>query len=250
VLSVIGAISGIAGLIAISNASWRIPLIIVTVLFVLTFIIEHQKDRVTVLFSGIKRYYTSFELSENAGVFDRVHKSYKYYGISFESVKPAFSNWYLYGRRGTSKIQILLADPDVKDDEILKFQARYEIDAFQDHLTPEQQERIDRIVERAKQAISSTLATLATLPGSDTDIEVRLHRNRTRRWTHEVDDELLYLGMLKRGESGMNSPVLLLKRPQKHWTLFNHHHDGWEGLWQASRPVSLAKYKGAAGASP
>ncbi len=245
-ISVLGGISGILGLLAMWNSAWRGPLMIGVVIFcVLFFIAEHQKDRVTVLFSGVQRYYRAFGVNQNAAVFELVRNQYRYFGITFSSVKTVFTNWYLNERRGSPEIQILLSDPEA--DDILEFQARYETNLLTDPLTPEQRERVRLIVDRTKASIHSTLASFAALPGASPHLEVRLHRDRARRWTHEVDGETLYLGLLRRGSSGMNSSVMVLNR-RKDWTLFDHHHDGWEGLWEASKRVNLTSWKGAAGA--
>jgi hypothetical protein len=247
VLYIVGAVCGILGLLGTWDSPWRAVLMTaVVVVCIAFFLFEHQKERVTVLFSGVKRYYESFSASRNADVFDQVHKQYRYFGITFDSVKNSFAEWYRTKRQGSPTIQILLSDPTAR--EILEFQARYETDLLVDPLTAEQQERIQRIVARSIQNIHSTLAALAVLPDAASNIEVRFHKDRARRWTHEVDSETLYLGLLRRGSTGMNSSVMVLTR-RKSWTLFDHHHDGWEGLWQASTKVDLATYKGARNAT-
>ena len=244
VISVLGGISGILGLLALWDSPWRRPLMLgVTIFCVLFFLAEYQKDRVTVLFSGVKRYYRHFGGDQNTAVFAQIEEQYRYFGITFDSVKTVFTNWYLHHRRGSPTIQILLSDPDAAN--ILEFQARYECDLFTDPLTPDQKQRLNLIVERTRTNIRSTLATLAALPRAVPPIEVRLHQDRARRWTHEVNGQTLYLGLLRSGANGLNSPVFVLNR-SGNWTLFNHHHDGWEGLWQASTAVDLNTYKGAA----
>ena len=64
------------------------------------FIAEHQKDRVTVFFSGVQRYYRTFGVSQSATVFELVREQYRYFAISFTSVKTVFTNWYLNDRKG------------------------------------------------------------------------------------------------------------------------------------------------------
>ena len=241
-LSILGAFAGILGLFALWESPWR-PwcMAAILALSVLFYVLELKKDRLTVLVSGAHRYIRSFSVDDNSVVFDSIQKEYCYFGISFDSVKTAFLSWYVDRRRGDCKIRLLLMNPDA--DELLHFQARYEKKFFGKDLTSAEQEIIDNIVERTKLAIRSTLQSLATLPTAPANIEIKFHQNCAREWTHEVDNQILYLGMLRSGSRGLDAPVLLLKR-RKYWSMFDHYHDGWESLWERSgNLIEFMSYK-------
>jgi hypothetical protein len=100
VISALGGICGILGLLALWDSPWHRPLLIgITVFCILFSLAEHQKDRVTILFSGVKRYYRVFGVDQNAAAFGLVREQYRYFGITFDSVKTVFANWYLQNRQ-------------------------------------------------------------------------------------------------------------------------------------------------------
>jgi hypothetical protein len=196
---------------------------------------EMQRDRVSVLFSGISRFYRSFPEEKNKEVFQQVKNEYCYFGVTFSSVINAFRAWHESELKGNVRIRLLLLDPEATD--VLQFQARVEKDLFKPALSPEEQKFIDDTVDRVRNATKLTLGYLATLPAHSAQIEVRLHREKVRYWMHLVNGNRLYVGLLRKGETGLVAPVLLLKPRSEHWGLFDCYKEQWETIWESATPV-------------
>ena len=80
--------------------------------------------------------------------------------------------------------------------------------------------------------------SLALLKGASTFIQIKFHNSHVREWTYEIDENLLYLGMLQCGRSGFGGPVLVLKKnTNSEWSMFDYYHDGWKALWERSGEV-------------
>jgi len=207
-------------------------------LIVSFFLLELQRDRLSVLFAGITRLYHSFPVESNAQVFRGVETEYCYLGVGFTTVMNAFRSWYESERKGNVRIRLLLTDPEAAD--VLEFQARYERNLFKRDLSAEERKLIDDTARRARDAITLTLDLLATLPPSSQPIELRFHREKLRKWMHFVNGSRLYVGLLRAGESGLNSPVVVLKPRDRRWSLFDHYREEWESLWEGARPAGPA----------
>ena len=238
-ISLMGALAGILGLLALWESRYRTPVMLGVIVLSIAFVLaELQKDRVSVLFSGISKFYRSFPQELNQGVFKQVQNEYCYLGITFSSVLNAFRAWHDSELKGNVRIRLLLTDPEAT--ELLEFQARYERDLFRPSLSAEEQRFVSDTVARVKSATQLTLNTLATLPQRGSKIEVRLHKERLRQWMHIVDKEHLYLGMLHKGQTGLQSPVVALKVRHGHWTVFDHYLEVFDGIWENAREVETA----------
>lgn len=177
----------------------------------------------------------SFPLEANAEVFRSVTSDYCYLGITFASVLPAFRGWFEGEKKGTPKISLLLADPN--NDNLLEYQARYELGLFHNPLSREEQDKVARIVARTKAATHHTLQELNILPQAAGQIEVRFHHEKLRKWSHYVNNNEIYVGILRKGESGFKAPVLVFQPRPGQWTLFDHFHEEWESLWKEAKPA-------------
>lgn len=239
-ISVLGAFAGIISLIVVWESRYRVAVIAgIIVLSVVFMLAELQKDRLSILFSGISKFYSSFSPALNEAVFQQVQSEYCYLGITFSSVLSAFRAWHDSELKGNVHIRLLLTDPEAT--ELLEFQARYERDLFQPSLSVEEKRFIAETVERVKSATEFTLKTVETLPPRAPKVEVRLHRERLREWVHIVDKKHLYLGMLRKGETGLQSPVIVMQPRHGKWTVFNHHLEKFESIWENAKPAQAGE---------
>lgn len=240
-----GSVGIVAVVVAMLKEPYRQPVLIGSaVLFGLLGLLGLHRYRVHVRLQGRLKgvvssvhEITSFPLEANAEVFRAVETEYCYLGITFTSVLAAFRSWFERERRGSPKVRILVTDPDAR--EVLEYQARYELDLFSDSLTKAQQEQIVQSVERTRAAIAHALHALGGLPQAPGQIEVRYHREKLRKWAHYVNGREAYVGILRKGESGLKSPVLVLSRQEGLWTLSDHYQEEWESLWQEGRKAVL-----------
>ncbi|MGA3328945.1 MAG: hypothetical protein ABSF45_31225 [Terriglobia bacterium] len=92
-----------------------VAVVILSIVFLLT---ELEKDRASILFSGISRFYHSFPQELNQGVFKQVQSKYCYVGITFSSVLNAFRVWCeseLKGNVRLSNLQGVAREPLTDD---------------------------------------------------------------------------------------------------------------------------------------
>lgn len=211
------------------------------ILFAVSIWLDLKRDRLWSLFSGTSRYFKSFPPESNNQVMAKVQQQYCYLGISFSSILPQFRSWYESKPPAGVKVQILLTDPQA--DEILEFQARYQLGLLQQNLKPDDRERVEAMVSGVKAAIQSTCSILSALRDSGSHIEVRFHREKLRKWMQQVDGQRLYVGILHKGENGLNAPVLVLRHKEDIWSLFDHYTEEWESLWESAAPLHKAARK-------
>lgn len=242
-VTIAGSIASVVSVLAGWNSTARVPLLIAAVVLPLcTAAIELQKRRLSVFFSGIRKYHASFQTQQNGSVFNSVREEYLYMGITFASVLSSFREWYgSQERRANVRIRLLLTDPKAED--VLRFQAQYETGIWtpEAELTLQQRATLDGIVDRARNSIASVMQTLATLPNADTAIEVYFHGERLRKWMHVVDGKLAYVGVLPIGQDGYRAPVIELQRQANHWRLFDAYREEWESVFQTAQRASLGK---------
>lgn len=238
-VSVVAAVASIVGAAALLDPRTRVALLVAGgALFAVALWFELKRDRLSALFSGISRYFQHFPPEANKEMLASVRKDYCYLGISFTSVFPQFRQWYEGRPPAGARIRILLTHPDAS--EALEFQARYQWDLFQTAAAARDRQRIADTVEGVQRAIRSTCSLLAALPDSASHIEVRFHREKLRKWMHLVDGEFLYLGVLHKGDSGLNAPVAVFRRRQAKWSLFDHYAEEWDSLWELAERASSA----------
>lgn len=237
--SFLGAIAGILSLLVVWNSPWRYAVIALVVLLCIGgLFVEAHQGRLSALFSGVSSYYTKFAPGQNREVFRQVNSEYHYLGISFTTVFADFQAWYESEMKASVRIRLLLTDPQAQD--LLEFQARFEKGWFDPQLTPEQQAEVSQRARNTARAIELAIQRLAGLRNSAAHIEVRLHREKLRKWAHVVDTKKVYVGLLRKGESGIEAPVLVLVPRQGHWTMFNQQIEEWESIWTAATPASSA----------
>jgi hypothetical protein len=249
-ISLVGALAGIAGLIAVWQTLWAFYVAAaVSALLVLAIITEGMTQRASVFFSGLREFISEFTGEHNSGVFEDIELSYAYLGVSFSTVVSDFSSWFENSRRGNTKVRLLLADPNAT--EVLRFRAAYELGEADEALgTEARSQKVNAGAAAFAEAIQFTLTTLARVPGAEQAIQVRFHRQKLHEWIHLVDDRVLYLGMLRKGESGRKCPVAVFERRNQR-SLFDHYEQWFELLWAESkdRQAQLSEYvKSTAGA--
>lgn len=240
-LSIVGAVAGILGLLAPWESRFR-PALMIAVLGLTTvfLLLELEQGRMSLLFTGLSRYYPSFVQSQNDTVLAQTEQEYCYFGVSFSTVLNAFRQWYDVERLGNASIRLLLLDPEATD--ILEYQARCEHGILDPVSSTAEREVIDGTVRRSRAAITHALSTLATLKDGPSKIEVRFHREKVNHWMHLIDDTHLYVGILRNGQSGLSAPVLLLRPRLRKWTLFNWYQEEWNNIWVQAKSVNLGSF--------
>lgn len=238
-LTLVGSIAGVLSLVALWDSPYRSALVAATVaLPIVTAAIELQKDRLTVFFTGIRKFYRLFPIEQNTHLFRNVTSEYIYFGVSFGSVLSIFRVWYGSPERlANIRIRLVLVDPDALD--ILEFQARYERNLWTAPLSDAERRMIDDTVKRVRDSISLVLDTIATLPPASPPIEIYFHREKVRKWIHKLNGDQLYVGLLPLGTDGLQAPVLELTNKDKNSHLFSYYQDELESILQGARRADL-----------
>jgi hypothetical protein len=238
-LTVVGAVASSIGLLAIWESPYRIPaIVIVCAVSAILLIAELQRDRISVLFSGIKHFHRSFPVHRNQVVLRSVRSEYRYLGVSFASVLTDFRVWFERERPAKAKVKLLLSDPDLPD--VLAFQARFERGLLKPDLSETEEKEIVETVTRVRHSIRLTLETIRSMEGGAGAIEVRLHKERLRHWAALVDDGHAVVGLLRRGETGLRCPVVELARRYGKWGLYDHYAEEWDAMWESAKRVDWA----------
>jgi len=199
-------------------------------------LLEQSAHRVSVLFSGMKRYYQQFPPQHNAEIFRRVQREYCYLGISFRTVFAEFEHWYRRECRPETRVCLLVADPE--DSGLLEYQARFQLGYSKTDLTAEQSRQVSAKISSTSAAIRNTLQLIATLPDAGSHIEVRFHREHLRKWMYLIDGREVYVGLLQHGKDGLDGPVMVLGEGRQAWTLFQHFQEEWDSLWRDAEPLA------------
>jgi hypothetical protein len=238
-LSTIAAVATIWGLIGLWSSPYRLPLMaLVLVLAVGFFVLEMQQDRLAAFFAGVSKFYPLFPQERNVEVFRSVQSEYCYFGVSFSTVLNAFREWHESGRTGNVKVRLLLLDPS--ESGLLEYQARCELGLLRNgDLTPHDRQLVADTAARSSVATRLVLQTLATLPPGPVKVEVRFHSEKVRHWMHVIDGRLVYVGMLRHGETGLNAPVVILKHRHNKWSLFEYYLEEWEAMWISAKQIPI-----------
>jgi len=90
------------------------------------FILETRTGLLSVLRSGINRYYRSFPVAANHAVFNRIESEYCYLGISFDTIFSQFEDWYRFRRPLNAKARILMLDFAAEGEDTVRFQVEHQ----------------------------------------------------------------------------------------------------------------------------
>ncbi|MEW6376156.1 MAG: hypothetical protein AB1502_10265, partial [Thermodesulfobacteriota bacterium] len=93
-------------------------------------------------------------------------------------------------------------------------------------------------VEPVKKRILSSIEMLKTLEiYREGRLKIRTYDEFIPWWMYVLDEEEIFLGILPKGKSGLDSPLLIMKENKKHTTLFDAFMSTWERLWSNAKDV-------------
>ena len=193
--------------------------------------LEAWTGLLSVIRSGMHRFYRSFPVVGNHSVFDTVKLEYCYLGISFDTVFSQFEDWYRFRRPLNVKIRLLLLDPAPEADDIARFQVAHQVGAAGNAA---------ELAAMTRRRVEDRVGELMALPQASHLIEIRFHRQTLRHWMHLIDGKWAWTGLLPKGKPGIEAPIMVLKRRPEEWTLLDLYQEEFEALWEASRKPALA----------
>jgi len=154
-----------------------------------------------------------FSFADNRDVWRLVDQEYAYIGVSGDSFFQLFCNARGKGLLPSGRIRFLMLHPDR---ECVRESKRHELG--REPSDDEVKMAAERIVNCARQYIAL-------------GVEVHFYEAYARYWAHFVDDSEAYIGYLLQGQSGLEGPVLRLRRGHRHNPLLKHFHQEFERLW-------------------
>lgn len=193
-------------------------------------ILKRYERFLKVLWSGAHGFYCSFPVEENKRVWEKVNYSFRYLGISSDSIIGRFKDW-VEGLPGNSphRFYFLLMDPEAR--------ALIQQIAHQKALDTSEPEVIEE-VEPIKKRILSSIDMLKTLEiYKNGRLEIRVYDEFIPWWMYVLDEEEVFLGILPKGKSGLDSPLLIIKENKKYTTLFNAFMSTWDRMWRGGKKV-------------
>ena len=188
---------------------------------------------IKVIRAGVSGYYYSFPLSENEVVWKDVKKEFRYLGISGNSFLEPFREW-VKNNNPEIKYYFLLMSPDAKS---LIIQIAYErgINLEEDVTTfaPDILNELKAEVEATKERITSAVNVLKNLPiYKKGRLEIRFYDEFVPWWMYIFDSRKIYLGILPKGERGLNSPVIIMNKNDRFLSPFDAFKNTFDRMWK------------------
>lgn len=223
---IVNILAGIAtgGIIVSHNLLLGIIIFILMVIVGTIYLVFIKYERlIKVIWSGAQGYYYSFPPEENPKVWKETKEIFKYMGVSSDAILLYFKEWV--GSLPSSspcKFYFLLANPE---GESLKRQI-----AHQKNL-PMDDERVINEVAVIQERIRTSIMSLKNLEISK-NIEIKIYDEFIPWWMYILDEKKIYLGILPKGQSGLYSPVLVMKQTIKYTTIFDSFSATWDRMWE------------------
>lgn len=176
-------------------------------------------------------YYYTFEGGDdNLAVYREARDRLCYLGISANSILEYLRQW-AEENLFPAHVQFLLLDPD--NVNALIEQKRYEKGVS--HVDYEQnldlKLQIDKEASAESKRIRSAIAALDTIEGLKNKFEIRLYQEFIPWWMYMVDENKIYLGILRAGRRGQNSSSMVMKKHSEFATPFDPFKAKWDSLW-------------------
>jgi hypothetical protein len=228
----IGAIAGVAGLILTTEVAhkhwWAAG---AGGLLIILLWIESKRHHLSRFAAGVQDFIKIFPEHRSIEVMDDVQDSYMYLGVSLDTVSNALANWFEnHPHKGRVRIRLLLTDPEAP--EVWVRQPAYERKPG----TPEAE--LEAVAADWRKAQAVALRKVSALPGVKEPVSLCYHREALHEFMHLVDGDQLYVGLLRRGVSNRECPVVVLKK-RGDISLFHHYADWFEFLWEQGRKAEL-----------
>jgi len=192
--------------------------------------------RFKLLKSGLEGYYYSFPLDENPKIWKQVRYSFKYLGISSDSILEPFRAWInSLAYNDPKDFKFLLMDPQAK---ALKSQICHEKGYDLNTLSPEQEKEIQDEIDAVQDRINSAVKILKnTRHYKDGHLKIKFYDEFIPWWIYIFDDEKVFLGILKKGERSSNAPLLIMARNKHYTSIFDAFLNYWNSMWENAKDV-------------
>ncbi len=172
------------------------------------------------IWSGVQGYYYSFPPEENLNIWQN-HNVIKYLGISAYTILPHFKAWVeRLPSNSNTTFEFLLMSPDAK---AIKKQLLYEKGIDDPSLIAD--DEVEAMRSRIRACIQEIKAC------RNKNIRIKIYDEFVPWWMYVLDDKEVYLGLLPKGQSGIASPLMMMKKLKNYTTLFDSFCNTWNRMW-------------------
>lgn len=217
IINLLAAIAA-GGYISSYNLWWGIFVVIFIVVMGTLYLVFKKYERlIKVIWSGVHGYYYSFPPEENPSIW-RNHNTIKYLGISAFTILP-----YFKALLSDSNItfDFLLMSPDAK---AIKKQLSYEKGINDPSLIADDE------IEAMRSRIQACIQEIKSY--KNRNISIKIYDEFVPWWMYVLDDKEIYLGLLPKGQSGIYSPLMMMKKLENYTTLFDSFYNTWNRMWE------------------
>lgn len=231
-LGVLGVVGEVAALVSARDwLIWISATCFLILSILLAYSVGHLDRHVRVM-----RHLTDVipHFDDDVGAFQRVQHSYQYLGASGRTIYPAFERILAERPHGQGlTARFLLIHPGSES-------ALVNCRLCDGAATADDAGRLSRTIENfAEQYLA--------LDRAQCRVEVRFYRACLHYWAHYLDDQEAIVGLRLRGESGVDSTALHLRRGSGENKLYRLFREQFEDLWNAPDTVRAEDYFAAKG---
>jgi hypothetical protein len=217
---IVGALMG-----ALTFAWMAILGALIVLCLCLVVIYTKNKRLIKLLLSGwFGGCYYTFPTEENPRLWAKAEHSIKYLGISSATIIDKFRDWAeSLPQSSTLESEFLLMSPEAK--------ALPEQEAYRLGRSTEDSE-VAMQVSITKQRIHTSIQALKALDiYRKGRLKIRLYDEVVPWWIYIIDDKKAFIGVLEKGKSSLDAPVLILNKHPRFSSIFDAYHKNWGRMW-------------------
>ena len=180
------------------------------------------------LWSGwVAGCYFTFPVDENPKVWGQAKRSLKYLGISSNTFIDKLREWVANDPSCLSlEYRFLLMNPEAKA-LTKQVQIKLGLEVTNDAVTSE--------VKVIRGRIETCIVALKALElYKNGKLKIRLYDEVIPWWIYIIDDGKAFVGVLEKGRSGENSPLMVFKKHDKFGSPYNAFENDWQRIWDSN----------------
>ncbi len=187
--------------------------------------------------SGIEKYIPRYTLAENRKTWDTCESNFKYIGVTGKTFKVPFLHWLNgQGTADQRTYEFLFLKPR---SAVMREQVLHSKSYSANDIPPKELQAIEDEIATQAANVKTTVAELKTTKAyQEGRLKIRYYDEYLNWWVQIIDNQRIYLGLLRKGSSGFEGANLVLRRAgprlfaKQESTLYATFMDMWERLWQ------------------
>lgn len=202
------------------------------VLGVLVLLVLNRLRRLLHVSSHVHDVFATFSIQDNTKAWDRVVSQYRYLGVSGHTMLMAFRSYLQDGGFDTPcTLRFLLMMPD---SQCVIESKRHELGSGAS------EEDVKREAEATSRQIEQCAKFYMSVTAGVRKVEVRFYRQYAGYWAHLIDESEAFVSYMFKGETGLSSMVIHLKRGTQEDSdnlLRRFFADDFERIWAGAEPA-------------